>query len=133
MKVPMSILAMGLLSFGMGSAALAAALPTPGQVAAIAPKEGAVLDVGSITRYGPEARFDVKVGAASAQSLAQVTPRRIRYVADCAAGKIAPTSVTVGATSGTPEVVMAPPGSAQWIKPEPNSQEADWLAASCQG
>jgi hypothetical protein len=134
MKTTKLLIALTACMLGTGPA-LASDIPSASALASIAQGEHAKLDVGSIERLGPQARFDVSVHSTSAQASREYTPRRIRYVADCSAGKMAVAAVAVAAKEGQATTVdqttVVPPGAEQWMKPAAGSQSASWLSDAC--
>lgn len=122
---------------------LAAALTAPAfavdkpimELARIAKGEQARLDIGSVERRGPEARFEISVDWRSGAAPQEYMPRRVRYVADCTEGKMAVAAVAVapvtGQASSVLETRIVPPSSAKWFAPKQGSEEAHWMSYAC--
>ena len=134
MKTTKLLIALTACMLGAGPA-LASDIPSANALVNIANGEQAKLDVASINRLGPQARFDVSVRSTGAQASHEYTPRRIRYVADCSAGKMAVAAIAVanqeGQASFTDQTTIVPPGAEHWFKPSAGSQSAGWLSDAC--
>lgn len=84
------------------------------------------LEVGSISRRGNLARFDVtRHNDTSA-------PDRVRYVVHCKEGTFA-VAAKVDTDAAKDESNITPPGTANWKKPQSGSEEAHWVQQACRG
>jgi hypothetical protein len=131
MKAPAAVLTFAVFA---SSVALAAEPKTVEELAVISDLETARLDPLSIRRFGDDARFDVGVGwrDPARRPPGEAATRVVQYVAKCKDGTLALASVSTSDEQGRPlKRYLVPPGSADAIRPPPDSQEAAWLEKVC--
>lgn len=106
----------------------------PETLARIAEGEVGELDTTSIRKYGDiQGRFDVRIkrkdGAPSPDG---VTPRTVRFMANCKDGTMVVAAVGLFDPSGQlAKTMVAPPGAIDAYVPEKDTQEAKWLRTVC--
>ena len=98
--------------------------------------ERASFERDTIAQYGPQARFEVTVtwDPATGPRPAEHMARRVRYVANCAAGTLTLVAVGVFDPDGSLlKSMIMPPGASDPVTPGAGSQEERWMREACRG
>jgi len=107
---------------------------TPEGMAVIKPGEVAGLDRETIHEFGQIRTFEARIvwGDTGGPRPDGYLRRNVRYVADCKAGTLALSAVTVIDASGARvKTMISPPGAVDPATPEAGSLQARWLQEVC--